>query len=108
MTGRAFKSDAFEAIHSSAEDLLKAGVIDKTTMRGFDQSCLRVVEDIPPARIRAIRLANNVSQPVFASYLNISESTIQKWETGAKHPNGAALRLLSLVEQHGLCIFETA
>ncbi len=53
-------------------------------------------------------MANNVSQPVFASYLNISESTVQKWETGAKHPNGAALRLLSLVDQHGLAIFETA
>lgn len=108
MTRRAFKSDAFEAIHASAEDLFKAGVIDKTTLRGFDQSCLRVVEDIPPERIKAIRLANNVSQPVFASYLNISESTVQKWETGAKHPNGAALRLLSLVDQHGLAIFETA
>jgi putative transcriptional regulator len=108
MTRRTFKSDALEAIHSSAADLFKAGAIAKTTLRGFDQSCLKAAEDMPPERIKAIRLANNVSQPVFASYLNISESTVQKWETGAKHPNGAALRLLGLVDQHGLAIFETA
>jgi putative transcriptional regulator len=39
---------------------------------------------------------------VFARYLNTSESTIEKWETGAKRPSGMALKLLSLVEKHGL------
>ena len=28
-----FKSDAFEAIHSTAQGLYRAGAIDKTTMR---------------------------------------------------------------------------
>ena len=37
---RKFKSDAFEAIHSSATALQKVGAIDKTTMKGFDESCL--------------------------------------------------------------------
>ncbi len=37
---RRFKSDAFEAIHSSASALLEVGAIDKTTMREFDESCL--------------------------------------------------------------------
>ena len=32
-TKRKFKSDAFEAIHSSASALLEVGAIDKTTMR---------------------------------------------------------------------------
>ena len=31
-----FKSDAFEAIHSSASGLFKVGGIDKATMREFD------------------------------------------------------------------------
>jgi putative transcriptional regulator len=43
-----------------------------------------------------------VSQPVFARYLNTSESTVQKWETGVKQPSGMALKLLSVVEKHGL------
>jgi len=34
--------------------------------------------------------------------LNTSESTVQKWETGQKRPSGMALRLLSVVEKHGL------
>ena len=55
-----------------------------------------------PAQIKALREANHVSQPVFARHLNTSESTVEKWETGAKKPNGAALKLLSLVQKHGL------
>ena len=35
-----FKSDAFEAIHSAAQGLHRAGTIDKATMRDFDESCL--------------------------------------------------------------------
>ena len=41
-------------------------------------------------------------QPVFARYLNTSESTVQKWETGQKRPSGMALKLLHIVEKHGL------
>jgi len=97
-----FKSDAFEAIHSSARALLKVGAIDKATMRGFDASCLAVPSEIKPAQIKKIREQNRVSQPVFARYLNTSESTVQKWETGAKQPSGMALKLLSVVQKHGL------
>jgi putative transcriptional regulator len=43
-----------------------------------------------------------VSQPVFARYLNTSESTVEKWETGAKRPSGMALKLLAVVQKHGL------
>jgi len=44
----------------------------------------------------------HVSQPGFARYLNTSESTVQKWESGAKRPSGMALKLLAVVEKHGL------
>ena len=97
-----FKSDAFEAIHASAQALLKIGAIDKATMRGFDASCLAVPSEIEPAQIKKIREQNRVSQPVFARYLNTSESTVQKWEAGAKQPSGMALKLLSVVQKHGL------
>ena len=97
-----FKSDAFEAIHSSARALFKVGAIDKATLRNFDESCLVVPEDINPETIKEIREHNHVSQPVFARFLNTSESTIQKWETGAKRPSGMALKLLAVVQKHGL------
>ena len=97
-----FKSDAFEAIHSTATGLHKVGGIDKTTMREFDDSCLSVPPEIEPQEIKLIRENNHVSQPIFARYLNTSESTIQKWETGAKRPSGMALKLLAVVQKHGL------
>jgi len=97
-----FKSDAFEAIHSSASALRKVGAIDKATMRGFDESCLSVPAEINPQQIKKLRELNHVSQPVFARYLNTSESTVQKWETGAKRPSGMALKLLDVIQKHGL------
>jgi putative transcriptional regulator len=97
-----FKSDAFEAIHSSATSMLKVGSIDKTTMRSFDVSCLAAPPPLKPQQIKKLRQRLRVSQPIFARYLNTSESTIEKWETGAKRPSGMALKLLAVVEKHGL------
>ena len=97
-----YKSDAFEAIHSSANVLFKVGAIDKATLRNFDDACLVVPEEIKPEQIKQIREQNHVSQPVFARYLNTSVSTVQKWESGAKRPGGLALKLLTIVQKHGL------
>ena len=97
-----FKSDAFEAIHSSAKALYKVGGIDKATLRNFDASCLVVPTEIDPEQIKKIRERNRVSQPVFARFLNTTESTVQKWESGAKHPSGMGLKLLAVVQKHGL------
>jgi putative transcriptional regulator len=97
-----FKSVAFEAIHSAAQGLHRAGTIDKATMREFDESCLTAPPAIPPEEIKRIREGAHVSQPVFARYLNTSESTVQKWEAGTKRPSGMALKLLAVVEKHGL------
>jgi putative transcriptional regulator len=101
-TNAKFKSDAFEAIHSAADGLFRAGTIDKATMRGFDESCLAVPPAIAPKQIKKIREQAHVSQPAFARYLNTSESTVQKWEAGTKRPSGMALKLLAVVEKHGL------
>ncbi|RUM06520.1 helix-turn-helix domain-containing protein [Rhizobium chutanense] len=102
MTKGKFKSDAFEAIHTSVEAMYNAGTIDKETMRSFDESCLVSPGVLGPEEIKALRESNHVSQPVFARYLNTSESTVQKWESGAKRPSGIALKLLSIVQKHGL------
>lgn len=99
---RKFKSDAFEAIHSSASALFKVGAMDKATMRHFDETCLTVPTAFAPAEIKALRERHHVSQPVFARYLNTSESTVEKWEAGTKKPSGLALKLLTVVQKHGL------
>jgi len=101
---RKYRSRIAEAVHSTVEGMYEAGTIDMATMRRFDSSCLTVPTPIEPEQIKKIRQSQKVSQPVFARYLNTSESTIEKWETGAKKPSGMALKLLSLVQKHGLQI----
>src|SRR5438477_7415680 len=97
-----YRSDAFAAIHKSAEALYRAGAIGKVTMREFNTTCLEVVEDIRPSEIRALREREQVSQPVFACYLNVSKNLVSDWERGKRKPGGAALRLLSVIQKHGI------
>jgi putative transcriptional regulator len=88
---RMVKSEAFEAVHASARALADVGAIDKATMRGFDESCLNVPAQLEPRQIKQLRENNHVSQPVFARYLNTSESTVEKRETGAERHGAEAL-----------------
>jgi putative transcriptional regulator len=99
---RSFKSDAFEAIHSAAQGLHSVGAIPKATMRQYDALCLIEPPNIDAINIKNIREHHHVSQPLFAKYLNTSASTVQKWETGSKRPSGMALKLLAVVQKHGL------
>lgn len=97
-----FKSDAFEAIHSAVSGMAKAKTISKVTLREFDDLCLDKPIEFAPGDIKLIREKHHLSQPVFARYLNTSESTVQKWESGAKQPSAMALKLLSVVQKHGI------
>jgi len=99
---RKTKSPILEAVHETAKGLHKAGVMDRVTLREFDQLCLPPVEPLQPDQIKKIREASNVSQAVFARLLNTSLSTVQKWEIGQKRPTGTALKLPHLVQKRGL------
>ena len=90
------------AIHETMAALHGAGAIDKQTMRRFDDACLTPIRPLKPKEIKAIREREHVSQTVFANYLNVTSSLISKWERGEKRPSGASLKLLTLVEKHGL------
>lgn len=97
MTSRLLKT-----LHETAKDFADIGFIDKQTMREFDVACLPPINTYTPAEIKSLRLRCRASQSVFAAYLNTSPSTVQKWETGDKRPNGPSLKLLNLVERKGL------
>lgn len=99
---RKTKSIILEAVHDTAKGLHKAGVLDQVTLREFDRLCLPPIEPLGPEQIKQIREATRVSQAVFAAILNTSVSTVQKWEIGQKRPTGTALKLLHLVQKHGL------
>ena len=99
---RKYRSEISEAIHSAVEGMYSAGTIDKATMRRFDESCLVVPTPIEPRQIKKIRQSQHVSQPVFARYLNVTTGLISQWERAEKHPQGASLKLLTLVAKHDL------
>ena len=99
---RKTKSPILDAVHETAKGLHQAGVMDQLTLREFDRLCLPPVEPLAPEQIKHIRESTRVSQAVFARLLNISLSTVQKWEIGQKKPTGTALKLLHLVQKRGL------
>ncbi|WP_022654810.1 helix-turn-helix domain-containing protein [Aquaspirillum serpens] len=97
-----YRSDAFAAIHETMEALHEIGAVDKKTMREFDEACLTPIHTLAPEEIKAIRLREHISQPVFARYLNVSKNLVSDWERGVKKPGGPALRLLTVIQKKGL------
>lgn len=97
-----YRSDIAESVHLGVSDLYEIGLVDKATMRRFDERCLTAIEQFGAAEIKALREREGASQAVLARYLNVTVSSVGQWERGEKRPAGAALKLLSLAKIHGL------
>ncbi len=95
-------SGILASVRETATGLHNVGVIDKSTMREFDALCLTPLEKLSPQEIRSLREREQVSQPVFALYLNVRKDAVSKWERGEKRPDGPSLKLLNLVKTKGL------
>lgn len=88
----------------TAADLSAYGLVSKTDMARMNAFCMAPPE-YSPQQVVAIRTEiARMSQQVFAAMLNVSVSTVQKWESPSaeKHPSGAAAKLLQLVERKGI------
>ena len=96
------KTDILAAVHETARDLHALGFIDKRKMQQYDLLCIEPVPNYDSKKIRKLRNQLHLSQSVLAAVLNTSLSTVQKWEIGEKHPRGASLKLLHLLERKGL------
>src|SRR5215831_19127735 len=81
---KTYRSDAMAAIHETMAALHKVGAIDKQTMRRFDNACLTPVQHLSPKQIKALREREQVSQTVFANYLNVTPNLVSKWERGGE------------------------
>lgn len=63
----------------------------------------RVVTIIPVKKYRSdeikkIRRNTGLSQKLFASYLGVSNKTVEAWERGINQPSGTACRMLHMME----------
>ena len=89
-------------IQETVSDLRMAGLISKRRLNEYEALCSADNTQLPPDDIRQIRQQTYMSQAVFAAILNVSISTVQKWEAGEKRPAGASLKLLNLVKRKGI------
>jgi putative transcriptional regulator len=76
--------------------------VDKVTMDKLEALALPEVQELTAAQIRQLREQSNLSRSVWAKILNVGITTAQKWESGKTHPDGAALKLLNIVQERGI------
>jgi putative transcriptional regulator len=86
MTKR-YLSPVMASIHETAEGLHAAGVMDKQTMRKFDDACLTPLHPLALEPIRSRRERKGAGQAVFVRRLKITTSLISQWERGERRPN---------------------
>jgi putative transcriptional regulator len=92
---------------------LRAGLLSAIEHAGGKRADLRTTtlprppKELSPKEIANVRNSLNVSQAVFASYLNISPRTVQSWEQGVGKPSGASLKLLSIASKNPKILLET-
>lgn len=92
-----------QRMQAMAERLSHNGSVDQITLRKINALAVNLeLEDMTAARIKQLRQREQISQGVLASILNMSSESVQKWEQGKNKPQGAALRLLTLIEKNGL------
>ncbi|WP_348697440.1 helix-turn-helix domain-containing protein [Duganella fentianensis] len=88
----------------TAQGLNQSGLLSKKDLCLISHLC-STPPQYPPGRVMEIRVEHaRMSQSVFAAVLNVSVSTVQKWESESahKHPTGAAAKLLQLIETKGI------
>jgi putative transcriptional regulator len=92
----------------TARDMHASGIMDDAAYEKIIMRHLGRAAKAPAAApmtgddIRAIRERANISQAVFAKYLNLTTGYVSQLERGAKRPTGAALVLLDVIRRKGI------
>ena len=60
---------------------------------------IKPLEEFSANEIKNIRHKTGMTQVLFANYLGVSLKTVEAWEAGRNHSNGAACRLLSITKK---------
>ncbi len=96
-----------KAILETAEDMKKSGLMndadyEKITMRHLGMKVKKETQPLTGKDIRAIREKAQMSQAVFAYYLNLTPGYLSQLEREAKHPKGPVLALLNIIRRKGI------
>ena len=115
MKSNGSKRPSATEIEFRADELLQSLLGHANHLEGRQQLTMRVrtlslpspIKDIKPREIVSIRSRLHVSQPVFATLLNVPVTTARSWEQGKRKPSGAALRLLDIARRQPAILIET-
>jgi putative transcriptional regulator len=95
-------NDLQNTINEIASGLYRAEIIDKKTLRELTDDELPALIEYTGDEIQQLRKRQKLSQAVFAKYLNISAAMIRSLEQGQRRAHGAILKLLNIVDRHGV------
>lgn len=95
-------SNLQDTINDIAQGLYHAEIIDKKTLRNLTDDDFPVLHEYTGEEIQRLRKHQKLSQSVFARYLNVSPAMVRSLEQGQRHAHGAILKLLNIVETHGI------
>jgi len=99
------KNEFFESLRTGLEAAIEHAKGSRKDLR--TTTLPRPPQELSAKEIVNLRTRLNVSQAVFAKYLNISPKTVQSWEQGHGKPNGASLKLLSIARKNPKILLET-
>lgn len=90
-------SSMYESIMTGLNEAIEDSKSEKKKLKR------RVVTIVPvkeysAGEIRQIRKSTGLSQKLFASYMGVSDKTVEAWEAGTNRPSGTASRILSMME----------
>ena len=95
-------SNIQDTINDIAQGLHRSNIIDKKTLRDLTDGDIPVLVEYTGEDIHQLRKKQKLSQSVFAKYLNVSPAMIRSLEQGQRHAHGAILKLLNIVDRHGI------
>ena len=85
-----------------AVGLVDAAELKKTTLKMLGPDALPGAANMTGREIMSIREQAQMSQAVFARLIDVSTSTLSKWERDEQHPSGPARRLLQIIRAKGV------
>lgn len=90
------------SIIDAALEAARDAKLDKVTIDKLELLALPEIKELTPVQIRELRERYKLSRAAWAKVLNVGTTTVQKWETGSTKPEGAAVKLLNIVNTQGV------
>ncbi len=94
-----------KALLETADGMLRSGIMTKAAHEKITKRHLgstTAVRPLSAEEIKALRERAKMSQSVFAHHLNVTTGYVSQLERGTKHPTGAALALLNVIQRKGI------